>query len=192
MVINMKEKDNKILSENTKNDKTPENKPSLSEMYYGSNTDTFAENDRIEREYLSALYGDDMDMLVKEIRMTRAQYIAEYNQIQENYKKEMEGTFKSLLFLTLLFSITLLISTVFLIISSRLGETGGSDEAVVASAFMILHRWVLIISAPVFIFFLLTLLKRIRDGQQSRKQAMDKLEKRKKECMAEGQYDVKS
>ena len=188
----MKEKDNKILSENTKNDKTPENKPSLSEMYYGSNTDTFAENDRIEREYLSALYGDDMDMLVKEIRMTRAQYIAEYNQIQENYKKEMEGTFKSLLFLTLLFSITLLISTVFLIISSRLGETGGSDEAVVASAFMILHRWVLIISAPVFIFFLLTLLKRIRDGQQSRKQAMDKLEKRKKECMAEGQYDVKS
>ena len=192
MVINMKEKDNKILSENTKNDKTPENKPSLSEMYYGSNTDTFAENDRIEREYLSALYGDDMDMLVKEIRMTRAQYIAEYNQIQENYKKEMEGTFKSLLFLTLLFSITLLISTVFLIISSRLGETGGSDEAVVASAFMILHRWVLIISAPVFIFFLLTLLKRIRDGQQSRKQAMDKLEKRKKECMAEGQYDIKS
>lgn len=191
-MINMKEKDNKILSENTKNDKTPENKPSLSEMYYGSNTDTFAENDRIEREYLSALYGDDMDMLVKEIRMTRAQYIAEYNQIHENYKKEMEGTFKSLLFLTLLFSITLLISTVFLIISSRLGETGGSDEAVVASAFMILHRWVLIISAPVFIFFLLTLLKRIRDGQQSRKQAIDKLEKRKKECMAEGQYDVKS
>ncbi len=188
----MEEKDNKILSENTENDIMPESKSILSDKYYGNNLDTFAENDKIEREYLSALYGDDMDMLVKEIRMTRTQYIAEYNQIHENYKKEMEGTFKSLLFLTLLFSITLLISAVLLIISSRLGETGGSDEAVVASAFLILHRWVLIIAAPVFIFFLLTLLKRIRDGQLSRTQALDRLEKRKKECMAEGQYDVKS
>jgi len=188
----MEDRSDKILSENTENDEVRESKPSLGDVYFGNNLDTFAENDKIEREYLSALYGEDMDIIVKEIRMTRTQYIAEYNQIQENYKKEMDGTFKSLLFLTLLFSITLLISTVFWIISGRLGEIGGSDEAVVASAFLILHRWVLIIAAPVFIFFLLTLLKRIRDGQLARTQALDRLEKRKKECMSEGQYDAKS
>ena len=179
----MEEKDNKILSENTENNKTPENKPSLSEMYYGSNLDTFSQNDNIDREYLKELYGEDMPFLNKDVRMTRSQYIAAYNRIQEKYKKELKGTVKSFLFLLVLLAFVILISTVFGLMA---------EDAPFASPFIILRKWTMIIGIPPFLFFIITLLKRLKDAQKSMDHALKTLEKSKNDCMAEGQYDAGS
>ena len=171
------EENNKKLSENTANGENHSEKQSLGDMFYSNNLDTFGENDKINREYLKELYGEDMDFFNKEIRMTRSQYIARYNQIQDIYKKELSGTVKSFIFLVLLFLLALLLANAFRLVG---------DEGV----FLIMYRWTLIITIPPFIFFVVTLLKRLKDAQKSMDYALKTLENRKNDCMAEGMYDA--
>lgn len=59
------EENNKKLSENTANGENHSEKQSLGDMFYSNNLDTFGENDKINREYLKELYGEDMDFLIK-------------------------------------------------------------------------------------------------------------------------------
>lgn len=171
------EENNKNLSENTTNGENHSEKQSLGDMFYSNNLDTFGENDKINREYLKELYGEDMDFFNKEIRMTRSQYIARYNQIQDIYKKELSGTVKSFIFLVLVFLLALLLANAFRLVG-------------VEGAFLIMYRWTLIIAIPPFLFFVVTLLKRLKDAQKSMDYALKMLEKRKSDCMAEGMYDA--
>lgn len=171
------EENNKKLSENTTNGENHSEKQSLGDMFYGNNLDTFSENDKINREYLKELYGEDMEFFNNEIRMTRTEYIARYNQIQEVYKQELSGTVKSFVFLALIFLLSLLLTNAF-----RVAANGG--------AFLILYRWTLIISIPIFLFFVVTLLKRLKHAQKSMAHSLKILETRKNDCMAEGMYDA--
>lgn len=173
------EENNKKLSENTTNGENHSEKQSLGDMFYSNNLDTFGENDKINREYLKELYGEDMDFFNKEIRMTRSQYITRYNQIQDVYKEELSGTVKSFVFLILVFLLALLLANAFRLVG---------DEGV----FLIMYRWTLIISIPIFLFFVVTLLKRLKDAQKSMAHSLKMLEKRKNDCMAEGMYDAES
>lgn len=173
------EKNDKKLSENTANDENHSEKQSLGDMFFGNNLDTFGENDKINRGYLKELYGEDMGFFNREIRMTRTEYTTRYNQIQEVYKRELSGTVKSFIFLASVFLLTLLLAKAF-----RLVADGG--------AFLILYRWTLIISIPIFLFFVVGLLKRLKDAQKSMAHSLKMLEKRKNDCMAEGMYDAES
>lgn len=171
------EENDKNRSGNITNGENHSEKQSLGDMFYSNNLDTFGENDKINREYLKELYGEDMDFFNKEIRMTRSQYIARYNQIQDIYKKELSGTVKSFIFLVLVFLLALLLANAFRLV----GDEG---------AFLIMYRWTLIIAIPPFLFFVVTLLKRLKDAQKSMDYALKMLEKRKSDCMAEGMYDA--
>ena len=173
------EENNKKLSENTTNGENHSEKQSLGDMFYSNNLDTFGENDKINREYLKEIYGEDMDFFNREIRMTRSEYLTRYNQIQEVYKRELLGTVKSFIFLASIFLLALLLAKAFQLVA---------DEGAV----FILHRWTLIISIPIFLFFVVALLKRLKDAQKSMAHSLKMLEKRKNDCMAEGTYDAES
>ena len=173
------EENDKKLSENTANDENHSEKQSLGDMFFGNNLDTFGENDKINRGYLKELYGEDMGFFNREIRMTRTEYTTRYNQIQEVYKRELSGTVKSFIFLASVFLLTLMLAKAFRLVADE-GE------------FLILYRWTLIISIPIFLFFVVGLLKRLKDAQKSMAHSLKMLEKRKNDCMAEGMYDAES
>ena len=173
------EENDKKLSENTANDENHSEKQSLGDMFFGNNLDTFGENDKINRGYLKELYGEDMGFFNREIRMTRTEYLTRYNQIQEVYKRELSGTVKSFIFLASVFLLTLLLAKAF-----RLVAGGGGG--------FFFFRWTLIISIPIFLFFVVGLLKRLKDAQKSMAHSLKMLEKRKNDCMAEGMYDAES
>ena len=44
----------------------------------------------------------------------------------------------------------------------------------------------------IFLFFVVALLKRLKDAQKSMAHSLKMLEKRKNDCMAEGTYDAES
>lgn len=196
----MKEKDDKILSENTENGKAPENKPSLSEMYYGSNTDTFSESEKMDRTYLKELYGEDMDFLNKEVRMTRSQYVSMYNEIEMSYSERIKDVLKSLLPIIVLYAVAIVLAVIFRKISNEfyelmlISDAGNPKKAAayISGIFMAFSRVIFLSTSAILIITVITSAKNIRRFNRYKKHSLEQLENRKAECMSAGQYDAEN
>ena len=156
---------------------------------FSENIDTNPEPSKpVNREYLDNLYTGGIDISDAEIRMTRSDYIAEYNRINEHDKKEKRKC-KINFFCTMLIA-AFGISVIHII---KLLQINLDIDAQTKYLYMILNglRFGAIVATPIISGFLLvSSIKSIKKAKETQRKALERLEQRKEELMVLGLYDT--
>lgn len=156
---------------------------------FSENIDTNPEPSKpVNREYLDSLYTGGIDISDAEIRMTRSDYIAEYNRINEHDKKEKRKC-KINFFCTMLIA-AFGISVIHII---KLLQINLDIDAQTKYLYMILNglRFGAIVATPIISGFLLvSSIKSIKKAKETQRKALERLEQRKEELMVLGLYDT--
>lgn len=156
---------------------------------FSENIDTNPEPSKpVNREYLDRLYTGGIDISDAEIRMTRSDYIAEYNRINEHDKKEKRKC-KINFFCTMLIA-AFGISVIHII---KLLQINLDIDAQTKYLYMILNglRFGAIVATPIISGFLLvSSIKSIKKAKETQRKALERLEQRKEELMVLGLYDT--
>lgn len=158
--------------------------------------DMFAENadlnpapaKPINREYLDRLYKDGIEISEDTILMTRSDYIAEYNKINEYYDAEKQKCKKNFLWSAIITAFGVAVSY-FL----RVLLTSFEINMVTQYLFRILfglRLGAITATLVVSVFLLTSSIKSIKNAEKSRQKSIDRLEQRKQELMILGLYDL--
>lgn len=131
------------------------------------------------REYQQALFGQKMEGVGSEVLYTRSQYIKDYSDIVENYKKEQ------------ILQIECIIMTfIALLIINFLAWLTNGLSGVIGNAITYIIGMVKIFSKPVAAFIIVGFIVRFIKLIKLRKNALERLEKTKREHMEAGTYDA--
>lgn len=131
------------------------------------------------REYQQALFGQKMDGVGSEVLYTRSQYIKDYTDIVENYKKEQ------------ILQIECIIMTfIALLIINFLAWLTNGLSGVIGNAITYIIGIVKLFSKPVAAFIIVGFIVRFIKLIKLRKNALERLEKTKIEHMEAGTYDA--
>lgn len=131
------------------------------------------------REYQQALFGQKMDGVGSEVLYTRSQYIKDYTDIVENYKKEQ------------ILQIECIIMTfIALLIINFLAWLTNGLSGVIGNAITYIIGMVKLFSKPVAAFIIVGFIVRFIKLIKLRKNALIRLEKTKREHMEAGTYDA--
>ncbi len=179
-------------------DNNYKNKSDSSFGLFGENPDTFSESEKMDRSYLKELYGEDMDFLNKEVRMTRSEYISKYNEIGKNYSGRKRELMKSLTVVTAVYAVATVVAVVLRIISNEfyelmlISDAGDPRKAAayITGIFMAFSRVIFLSTTAILIICLVTALKNLKRLNRNKKFSIEQLENRKAEFMSAGQYDA--
>ncbi len=171
---------------------------SETERYGIDNLDTFAEGEQMDRTYLKELYGENMDFLNKDVRMTRSQYISMYNEIGKNYSERKRELIKSLAVVVAVYAVAIILAVVFRSISNEffelmlMSDAGNPRKAAayITGIFMAFSRVIFISTTAILIICLVTAIKNLKRLNRNKKFSIEQLENRKAEFMSAGQYDA--
>ncbi len=171
---------------------------SETERYGIDNLDTFVEGEQMDRTYLKELYGENMDFLNKDVRMTRSQYISMYNEIGKNYSERKRELIKSLAVVVAVYAVAIVLAVVFRIISNEffdlmlMSDAGNPRKAAayITGIFMAFSRVIFISTTAILIICLVTAIKNLKRLNRNKKFSIEQLENRKAEFMSAGQYDA--
>lgn len=156
---------------------------------FSENPDTNPEPSKpVNREYLDRLYNGEVDFSETQVRMTRSDYIADYNRINEHHNQEKRKC-KINLFCTILIA-AFGISVIHII---TLLQINLDIDAQTQYLYMILNglRFGAIVATPIIIgFFLVSSIKGIKKAKTTYQKALKRLEQRKEELMVLGLYDT--
>lgn len=131
------------------------------------------------REYQQALFGQKMDGVGSEVLYTRSQYIKDYTDIVENYKKEQ------------ILQIECIIMTfIALLIINFLAWLTNGLSGVIGNAITYVIGIVKLFSKPIAVFIIVGFIVRFIKLIKLRKNALERLEKTKREHMEAGTYDA--
>lgn len=142
----------------------------------------------VTREYLDRLYNGEVDFSETQALMTRSDYIAEYNRINEHDKKEKRKC-KINFFCTMLIA-AFGISVIHII---KLLQINLDIDAQTQYLYMILNglRFGAIVATPIISGFLLvSSIKSVKKAKETQRKALERLEQRKEELMVLGLYDT--
>lgn len=159
---------------------------------FSENPDTNPEPSKpVNREYLDILYNGEVDFSEIQVRMTRSDYIANYNRINERYNKEIKKILKNFFWTAVVFAFGLSV-----LIMIELLQNNTPVEivpGVIHPIYRILNgfRAGVFVANPVVCGFLLTsIIKNIKKAKTTYKKALKRLEQRKEELMVLGLYDT--
>lgn len=169
-------------AEKEKTDDLPEGE--IEYDMFSENIDTNPEpHKQINREYLNGLYTGGIKISDAEIRMTRSDYIAEYNRINEHYSKEIKKILKNFLWATLIVAFSIFTIRFMIFLQTNLGQ-------IIYIIFNGLKFGVITAMITVSAFFILSTVKSIKKAKETQKKALERLEQRKNEFMVLGLYDT--
>lgn len=181
----------KVRKEKPKNDSEQKDGSEIHDMF-AENTDLNPDpKNSVTREYLDRLYKGGIELPEDTIIMTRSDYIADYNRINEYYDGEKKKCKKNILGAVIIFAFG--IAVLHIIELLQLNTPVEIVPGVINPIYRILNG----IRAGVFVanpivsgFFLTSAIKSIKNIKKSRKKALDRLEQRKQELMILGLYDT--
>lgn len=151
---------------------------------FSENPDTNPEPSKpVIREYLDSLYTGGIDISDAEIRMTRSDYIAEYNRINEHCNKEIKKILKNFLWATLIVAFSIFTIRFMIFLQTNLGEF-------IYMIFNGLKLGAITAIIVVSTFFILSTVKSIKKAKETQRKALERLEQRKEELMVLGLYDT--
>lgn len=179
---------------------------------FDQNNSNFLEEDNMNRDYLQAIYNDDMDSLNKEIRMTRTQYFQKRQKIEDDFEKEIKMYKKHLTIFAVIMAVfvgfglfslfqasefqTLYREAYREIAFSTLTPGTEGDQQVAEyirkgiTVFSTVATISLLIGFSEFAFFGGGTIKHIYRLKKNREKALKHLEDMKKEIMLLGAYDA--
>lgn len=147
---------------------------------FDQNTVTEFEDVVEGNEYQQAFFGQEMDGIINDVLYTRSQYIKDYSELVDNYKKEKKVQLMSIV-------MTLGLWWLVTIISEMLKNLGGGVIGGTATfAAMIITFFVNIIVPFILVGFVMRIFKL----KKLKKLALERLDARKQEHMEAGTYDA--
>lgn len=151
---------------------------------FSENPDTNPEPSKpVTREYLDILYNGEVDFSEIQVRMTRSDYIAEYNRINEHCNKEIKKILKNFLWATLIVAFSIFTIRFMIFLQTNLGEF-------IYMIFNGLKLGAITAIIVVSTFFILSTVKSIKKAKETQRKALERLEQRKEELMVLGLYDT--
>lgn len=151
---------------------------------FSENPDTNPEPSKpVTREYLNRLYNGEVDFSETQVRMTRSDYIAEYNRINEHCNKEIKKILKNFLWATLIVAFSIFTIRFMIFLQTNLGEF-------IYMIFNGLKLGAITAIIVVSTFFILSTVKSIKKAKETQRKALERLEQRKEELMVLGLYDT--
>lgn len=158
--------------------------------------DLFSENagtvekpkETMKREYLDAFFEGGIDLFKEDIRLTRSEYIAQYNRINENYKEEKTKCQVNIFWVAAVFAFGIAVLIMIERLQLSVGYTEGSEY--LSMIFNGIRTGVFVANPIISGFLLVSTIKSIKNAKTAREKALKRLEQRKEELMILGLYDT--
>ena len=186
-----------------------EEKPDISHIpnsMFDQNVDSFAEGETMNRDYLHHIYGESMDFLNKEVRLTRTKYYEMCEDVEKTFAESLQQEKKKLIIVSVIFLGLIIFAIASFCVSSHSFDVYHDlykqsfyewiDKADVRAywamggLFFGMGWIVLVISVTVFGAFAYSTIKNVRQYKKKRKRALEILEENKREQMLLGLYDA--
>ena len=151
---------------------------------FSENPDTSPEPRKpVTREYLNRLYNGEVDFSETQVRMTRSDYISDYNRINEHYNEEIKKILKNFLWAALIVAFSIFTIRFMIFLQTNLGEF-------IYMIFNGLKLGAITAIIVVSTFFILSTVKSVKKAKETQRKALERLEQRKEELMVLGLYDT--
>ncbi len=148
---------------------------------FDQNTVTELEDVIEGKEYQQAIFGQDMNGAMNEVLYTRSQYIKDYSDIVDNYKKERNEQIKSI---AMVLGVAIVLS---LVAELRYKFMGTS---VVTGLIKYIGTLISVVVTIVPPFLIFGYIRRIFKCREQMKKAIQKLDAQKQEHMTNATYDA--
>ncbi len=185
-----------------------EEKPDISHIpnsMFDQNTATFNEGETMNRDYLHQIYGESMDFLNKEVRLTRTKHYEMREKVEENFNDSVKHEKKKFAIILVvyvvlmafaIFSIAISIEFFqgFVIVDSQkyFADVKYNPRSLWgAGGFFFGVGWIIFtISTGVFGAFVYSTIKNVKQYKEKKIRALKILEENKYEQMLLGLYDA--
>ncbi len=186
-----------------------EEKPDISHIpnsMFDQNVNSFTEGETMNRDYLNSIYGENMDFLNKEVRLTRTKYYEMREKEEKRFSDSIKQERKRLAIFLIVYAIILVIALSLILMSFPFFEIfmdlnvrkyfEGVEEAMLrgswsAGGFFFGVGWMLFtISTSLLGAFIYSTIKNINQYKENRERALKNLEESKYEQMLLGRYDA--
>ncbi len=178
----------------------------LANRMFDQNVNSFTEGETMNRDYLHRIYGEEMDFLNKEVRLTRTKYYEMCEEIEKTFLENIQYEKKKMLILSIIFVALILFSIVSFCVSAdsfdvyheihNLSFYEYVDKSVARAywaqggLFFGIGWIVLVVSVSLFGAFVYSTIKNIRQYKKKKERALQNLEENKREKMLLGLYDA--
>ena len=178
----------------------------IPDSMFDQNVNTFTEGETMNRDYLQRIYGENMDFLNKEIRLTRTKHYEMRESIENGFAEKIKYEKKKVLILSIVFAVIIVFVVVSFCVSANSFDVYHKiydqsfyeyvDKSVARSywamggLFFGIGWIALAVSFPVFGAFVYSTIKNIRQYKKKKERAIQNLEERKHEQMLLGLYDA--
>ena len=178
----------------------------IPDSMFDQNVNTFTEGEAMNREYLQRIYGESMDFLNKEIRLTRTKHYEMRESIENGFAEKIQYEKKKMLILSIIFVVLIIFSVISFCVSAhsfdvyheiyKLSFYEYVDKSVARAywaqggLFFGIGWIVLVVSVTIFGAFVYGTIKNVKQYKKKKDRALQNLEERKYEQMLLGLYDV--
>lgn len=158
----------------------------------GMEYDVFSENTipnsdskkPINREYLDRIYDGGLEFSEDTILMTRSDYISAYNRIEENYREAKQEILKDCLSVSLVAAFSVILFNFLTYLRNNIMSFVVTN--VLTMAVIACRLGSIILCA----FLVISLIKKYIKAKKARQKSLDLLERKKKDLMLLGLYDL--
>lgn len=173
---------------------------------FDQNTASFVKGETMNRDYLYEIFGESMDFLNKDVRLTRTKHYEMREKVEQRFTKSIKDEKKKLLVLLIVYILLMFVAVYSISIALayfQLFVEADSQKYFVridgnyirgtwgAGGFFFGVGWmILTISTGIFGAFLYSTIRNIKEYKEKRKRALEILEEDKFEQMLLGLYDA--
>lgn len=198
--------DEKLRADVPKSTEEKEDISHIPNSMFDQNVNSFTEGETMNRDYLHQIYGEDMDFLNKEVRLTRTKYYEMREKVEKNFAESKNYERKKIIIIAIVYIVLLAISIFSIVIALSYfqvfieANTKKYFESVDgnllrgawgAGGFFFGFGWMIFtISSGFFGAFVYSTIKNVRQYKKKRERALEILEENKFEQMLLGLYDA--
>ncbi len=186
-----------------------EEKPDISHIpnsMFDQNVNSFTEGEAMNRDYLQHIYGESMDFLNKDVRLTRTKHYEMREKIENSFNEKLQYEKKKILVLSIVFAVLILFAVISFCVSAHSFDVYHElcdisfyewvDKKDVRSywamggLFFGIGWIVLVTSVTIFGAFVYSTIKNVKQYKKKKERAIQNLEETKHEQMLLGLYDA--
>lgn len=173
---------------------------------FDQNIATFDKSETMNRDYLNHIYGESMDFLNKEVRLTRTKHYEMREDIEESFSESINQERKKMIVIAIIYAILMIFAILSIVISlyyfNIFTEFNAKKYFEYVDGNMLRGTWgaggfffsvgwmILTISTGVFGVFVYSTIKNVRQYKKKRERALEILEENKFKQMLLGTYDA--